>query len=175
MTSIFKQSETVPFFDSLISSGKAWRFSTGRLLVTASGQYASLHFHTPDSGKHIYYSFARISKTGAEVEITLVEGGEYSGGVETQIWNMNRRPEYANGVSGLTNVSCGVSPTTTISGGWNAPGYVIPGASQGVVKNGGTSEGGFLCLASDEDYTVKATALDVNTYIDMMVNVGIYP
>ena len=138
-TSIFTQDETVPFFDSLIACGKAWRFSSGRLFVTASGEYATLHFHTPNTGKYIYYSFARISKTGAEVEVTLVEGGSYTGGTDCQIWNMNRREEFNDAVSGLTDVKCGVSPTVTISGGLNAPSYVIPGASQGVVKAGGLS------------------------------------
>lgn len=175
MDAIFKKSETIPVFDSLIMAGDAYRFSTGRQLVTASGEYLSLHFHTPNTGKQIYYSFARISKTGAEVEVTLIEGGTYSGGTALTPWAMNRRVEYKDKPSGLTEVVYGISPDVTISGGIAAPSYVIPGASQGNVKSGGTSEGGFLCLEPDQDYTIKATTLDVNTYIDILANIAIFP
>lgn len=142
-------------------SGRAWRLSIPRTTLSADGIYATLSFTTP-ADDNSYYQFASTSKTGAEVGITLIEGGTYAGGTnvtgETAPWRYNR----ILGDTGcpFTSIQTGVSPTATITGGRVAPTYILPGTSQGNNSAPTTGESAaFALLKPNTNYVLKMTAI----------------
>jgi hypothetical protein len=165
----FEYDTTLTFAECTITAGKGWRIGKFFSGITKDA-YATIHFHTP-ANKKTLYQFSSIGKTGGEVGITLVEGGTYSGGSALLPWNMNRR--YKDSVCDLTDIEYGTSPTTTISGGIEAPPNYLGGAAQGNQKPGGSSEGGFLYLDADTDYTLKLTSLSDTTNINALFNIGV--
>jgi hypothetical protein len=165
----FEYDTILTFAECAITAGKGWRIGAYFAQV-AKDAYATIHFHTP-AGKKTLYQFSSISKTGGELGITLVEGGTYSGGSPLVPWNLNRN--YKTRVCLLSDVSYGTSPTTTISGGVSAPANNIGGTSGGNSKPGGSSEGGFIYLAPDEDYTLKVTSLGDTTNINALFTIGV--
>lgn len=164
MSGAFELSETVSYEETLTFQGKTCRIGTGWQLLPASGNYMTMHFHTPVSGT-CYYAFATVQKTGDELEVTLVEGGTYTGGSEILPWKLNRK--YRNEPCLFTNLKYGLSNLgATISGGISAPPNGLGGESQGASKPGGTQEGGkFIILENDMDYTLKITAIGGNTKV----------
>lgn len=166
MSGIFTIDETVTYEEALTYQGKTCRVGTGWQMLSNANDYLTLHFHTPVSGT-VFYAFSTIQKTGGEVEITIVEGGTYTGGTPTSTWKLHRK--YRHIPCQFTDIKYGVYPAATISGGLSAPPNGIPGTSTGGVggtKAGGSQEGGkFIILENDMDYTLKVTALEANTKI----------
>lgn len=165
----FQYETAISFPDCTVLAGKAWRIG-GYFPNVAVGEYVTLHFHTP-ADKRTLYQFSQIGKTGGDIGITLIEGGTYTNGSGIAPWNLNRH--YRDGVCLLTDVFSGVSPTTTISGGIVAPLNYVGGQAQGNQKPGGSSEGGFVCLEGDTDYTLKISTLTEVTTINALVNIDV--
>lgn len=140
------------------SVGHAWFVGIPYTSLALTGDYATLKFHTPATGR-VLYAFAKIDKTGDELLVTIIEGGTYVGGSPVTPYNLNR---IYTGDCPFTAIVSGVSTGgATITGGTAAPEVLVGGASTGLggAKPGGSTEGGtFLTLKNDTDYTLKITA-----------------
>lgn len=131
--------------------GCFWRIGTGYVTLT-TGQYASVSFVTPNSDP-LQYQFSQVSKTGNEVLVTLVEGGDYTGGTPVSTWNVNRIVGDAN--PPINPISGG-----TLTGGIEAPPRLIGGNAGGNDKPGGNYESSVcITLKPNTRYTLKLTAM----------------
>lgn len=139
---------TVP--ERCIYQGHSYRVGTGYQTLSV-GQYASVSFVTPATG-YSQYAFSIIGKTGNECLVTLIEGGEYTGGSTATPWNINR-------IIGDANCPFTCKSGGAIANGLAAPDYLIPGTAQGNVKPGGSSESpANILLKQNTRYTLKITA-----------------
>lgn len=132
-------------------NGKAWRIGTGIVSLTTA-QYASISFVTP-ADKMSYYVLSTIDKTGDELDITLVEGGTWSGATTASLWNVNR-------IVGDATPPFVAHTAGTITGGTEAPHRLIPGTAVGATKAGGSSESpSNITLKPNTRYTLKITSV----------------
>lgn len=146
------------------SVGHAWFIGIPYSTLSNAGDYATLKFHTPATGRSLY-AFSKIDKTGDELVVTLVEGGTYTGGTDVTPYNLDRTNTEA---CPFTAIKRGLSASgATIVGGLEAPEVLLGGSSTGLggSKAGGVLEGGtFLTLKNDTDYVLKITTKGAATF-----------
>jgi hypothetical protein len=161
INSVFTRINNIRLDELEVMNGRIYRIGFNKHVLSAAGIYSTLHFHTPASPHGVYYTYTTLDRVGEDGNITLIEGGTYTGGTPTTEWNTNRR--FKNQASGLTDLKVGVSnvvPLTTIIGGIAAPSRYLAGVVQGAYKAAASAEvGGFIELEPDQDYTVKVTSL----------------
>ena len=148
-------------------AGYAWRMTFVRQASLADGVYGTISFLTPTTGR-VFMQWGDISKTGYEIEYSIIEGGTYSGGTTLTPRNYNR--VYPD-TSPFQDCYYGVSPTATLTGGTAFSDDIIPGTSQGNVKAAAaTQQSGVITLKQNTRYTYKCLVIGGATTLAYFVN-----
>ena len=134
------------------SLGLSWRIDTGYVTLASLGDYASISFKTPATGR-CRYTLAGVDKSGGEVVVSLVEGGTVTGGTAFSPYNL----DWDVGTTGspFTDVKTGV----VLSGGTERFPSLVPGTANPSTKPGGSlGEVAALHLSNGKVYTLKFLA-----------------